>query len=123
MKFSLAVAKGEKKLLKSTQITQTEIYRLKEFSFKKILEMIGVNGQVRAYILEDWFASKRGSHNFLGIVLASLKYEFVKQIYSHAIAQRQLKQGVAAEVAPLQVCDEMAKLLAHHKFIPGKKNS
>ena len=58
--------------------------------------------------------------NFLWIVLASLKYEFGKQIHNHAIAQRKLRQGVAAELAPHQVCNEMAKLLAHFKFIPSK---
>jgi hypothetical protein len=80
MKFLLAYAKGDKKLLKDREIIKTEVYRFKEFSFDKIMDMIKTNGQVRTYIPEEWFTSKRGNRDYLWLVLASLRFEFVRQI-------------------------------------------
>ena len=95
-------------------------YKEFKFKFKAALDIIGENEELKSYIPEDWFVTKRGSRNYVWIVLASLKFEYVNTFHRHAIKLRQIYQGQDLSVALLQVGKEMVQLLNDFKFIPSK---
>ena len=56
---------------------KTEVYRFSEFTFKSTLAMVEGNAEIRSYIPEEWFKSKRGSRDYLWLIMSSKKFDYV----------------------------------------------
>jgi hypothetical protein len=61
MTFLFQVAKGDKVLIKDTEIKDVEVVRFREFGTKKALELIKARSQLRKHEPEEWSATNRGS--------------------------------------------------------------
>jgi hypothetical protein len=112
------VVKGDKALLKDSDIIPSEIYRFKEFTAINALKLIENHADSRKYVPEDWFTTKRANREYLWKVIASVRFNFVEQVHHHAIKQRQARQGLKPQQAPLHVSNELATLIAAHPFQP-----
>lgn len=108
--------------MRITDVYKVAIIKYKEFSFKAVLAMVTNNKELKSYIPDDLFETKRGSRDYIWMILWSFRFEYVTAIHKHAIRQRQIKQGQDRTVATLKVCSEMALLLADFKFIPSKSS-
>jgi hypothetical protein len=77
MKFLLTYAKGENLLLKDTEVVKTEVYRFTEFSLKKMIELAQEIHKCDNIFRRSGL-SKTWQSQFFWLVLASIKFEFVR---------------------------------------------
>lgn len=85
----MAIVEGEKNLVHERELCVITMQRYKKFNGKIALQFCEGDANLRKFVPEDWFKTKRFNRLYLWNIISTMGGDYCTKITNHAINLRQ----------------------------------